>query len=139
MILQVDPGSPIPPFEQIRAQVRAMAESGVLAAGTQLPPIRQLAGDLGLASGTVARAYRELDHDGIVISRGRHGTVVAARPAAPDPRINEARVAAAADAFAATAHHTGADVEHALAAVQAAFARLRAGTPPPPAAPGGLR
>ena len=45
--------------------------------GTRLPSIRQLAGDLGLAGGTVARAYRELEQEGVVATRGRHGTVVA--------------------------------------------------------------
>ena len=124
MILQVDPSSPIPPYEQIRAQVQAMAESGVLAPGTRLPPIRQLAGDLGLAGGTVARAYRELEHEGIVVGRGRHGTVVTARVEAPDPKANQGRLDAAAETFATTARHAGIDVENAVTAVRAAFGRL---------------
>ena len=55
MNLQVDTSSPIPPYEQIRAQIQAMVTSGALGAGTRLPPIRQLAGDLGLATNTVGR------------------------------------------------------------------------------------
>jgi len=124
MILQVDPTSAVPPYEQVRSQVTAMAESGVLPPGTRLPPIRQLAGDLGLAGGTVARAYRELEQDGVVVARGRHGTIIAPRPTAPDPRQSEARVRAAAEAFAATAHHAGADIDSAVAAVHAAFTHL---------------
>ena len=82
MILRVDSSSPVPPYEQIRAQVGAMVDAGVLAPGARLPSIRQLAGDLGLAGGTVARAYRELEQEGVVATRGRHGTVVAERSVA---------------------------------------------------------
>lgn len=76
VILDLATDSPVPPYEQLRAQIITMVASGVLATGSRLPPIRQLAGDLGIASGTVARAYRELERDGVVVSRGRHGTYV---------------------------------------------------------------
>jgi DNA-binding transcriptional regulator YhcF (GntR family) len=79
MIIEVDPASPTPPYEQIRAQIATMVEAGALPAGTQLPTIRQLAADLGLAANTVARAYRELEVQGLVVSRVRHGTTVASR------------------------------------------------------------
>ncbi|MEJ7583038.1 MAG: GntR family transcriptional regulator [Acidimicrobiales bacterium] len=124
MILRVDASSPMPPYEQIRGQVASMVQAGVLAAGSRLPPIRQLAGDLGLAGGTVARAYRELEQDGIVVTRGRHGTVVADRPLRVDPTVRRARLADAARVYAATAHHTGADVGQAVAALRTAFERL---------------
>jgi DNA-binding transcriptional regulator YhcF (GntR family) len=75
-MLSVDPDSPVPPYAQIVDQVRALAQAGVLEGGTRLPPIRQLAGDLGLAGGTVARAYRELEAEGVVATKGRHGTIV---------------------------------------------------------------
>jgi GntR family transcriptional regulator len=74
VILRVDPGSAVPPYEQIRTQVATMAATGVLPVGTRLPPIRQLARDLGLAGGTVARAYRELEAAGVIVTRGRHGS-----------------------------------------------------------------
>ena len=66
MILEVDPRSAVPPYEQLRQQVTALVRAEVLTTGTRLPAIRQLANDLGLAGGTVARAYRELESDGIV-------------------------------------------------------------------------
>lgn len=97
MILHVRNDSPVPPYEQVRAQIATMVASGVLAPGARLPTIRQLAGDLGLAGGTVTRAYRELERDGVIAGRGRHGTFVRDRPAAasahaPDPgrRLEEA-------------------------------------------------
>src|SRR4051794_31810148 len=76
MILEVDLASAVPPYEQIRAQVTALVRAGALEAGARLPPIRQLAAALGVASGTVARAYRELESDGVVATRGRNGTTV---------------------------------------------------------------
>lgn len=72
----VDPGSPEPPYEQVRRQVAEAVVTGRLVPGTRLPPVRRLAGDLGLAANTVARAYRELEQAGLVETRGRGGTIV---------------------------------------------------------------
>lgn len=120
MILTVDPGSAIPPYEQIRAQIEAMVATGTLAAGARLPPIRQLAHDLGLAGGTVARAYSELEQAGHVVSRRRTGTVVAdgvVQPAAERRR----RLAQAAEQYARTAALLGAAVDDAQDAVRRAL------------------
>jgi DNA-binding transcriptional regulator YhcF (GntR family) len=76
VILRVDGESATPPYEQIREQIAALVRAGVLAPGHRLPSIRQLANDLQVAGGTVARAYRELEAEGIVATRGRHGTSV---------------------------------------------------------------
>ena len=67
---------PDPPYRQIRAQIATQVDSGRLGAGTRLPSVRALAEELGVASNTVARAYRELEHSGVVTTRGRNGTVV---------------------------------------------------------------
>ena len=80
-MLTVDPDSPVPPYEQVRAGIAAAAAAGDLPAGHRLPPVRQLAADLGLAANTVARAYRELEQAGLVETRGRNGTVITARAA----------------------------------------------------------
>jgi DNA-binding transcriptional regulator YhcF (GntR family) len=120
VIIRVDPGSPTPPYEQIRAQVATMIEAGTLPPGTQLPPIRQLAADLGLATNTVARAYRELELEGFVTSRVRHGTTVAARPALGRGEIRR-RVDEAAQAYAAIARQLGVDADEAAARLHAAY------------------
>ena len=86
MIVAVDPGSPVPPFEQVRAQIAAAIEGGELRAEERLPTVRQLAADLRLAVNTVARAYRELEAAGQVESRGRNGTFVAGPPSEPRRR-----------------------------------------------------
>ena len=77
---RVDHTSAEPPFEQVRRQIAAQAASGELASGTRLPTVRALAAEVGLAVNTVARVYRELEADGIVVTEGRRGTFV--RPSA---------------------------------------------------------
>ncbi|MBT2547427.1 GntR family transcriptional regulator [Arthrobacter sp. ISL-65] len=83
--ISVDLGSPTPPYEQIRLQVSALVAAGGLTAGTRLPAVRSLAADLGLAAGTVARAYRELEQSGLIETRRRNGTVVVGLPAYGSP------------------------------------------------------
>lgn len=73
----VDLSSALPPYEQIRAQVSALVVSGDLGPGDRLPPVRTLASELGVAPGTVGRAYKELERAGMVETRGRSGTVIA--------------------------------------------------------------
>lgn len=91
MMLSVDPRSAVPPFEQIRVQVLALIHLGTLKPETRLPTVRKLAADLGLAPNTVARAYRELELNGAIETRGRHGTFVSAHD---DPVHRQARKAA---------------------------------------------
>jgi len=76
--LRVTITDPTPPYEQLRRQLVDLIEGGVLADGDRLPPLRQLAADLGLAVGTVARTYRELEAAGLIASRRRAGTRVRA-------------------------------------------------------------
>ena len=87
-----DPSADEPPFEQLRSQVARRAASGDLPAGAKLPTVRALAAELGLATNTVARAYRELEADGVVVTEGRRGTFVATTEAASS---RDARDAAA--------------------------------------------
>ncbi len=75
--LTIDPHAPHPPFEQLRRQLVTQIMTRQLPAGTKLPPVRRLAADLALAPNTVARAYRELEAEGYLITQGRNGTVVA--------------------------------------------------------------
>ncbi len=77
----VDLNAALPPYAQIRTQISSLISLGELPAGSKLPTVRALATDLGVASGTVARAYKELEADGLVTSRRRAGTVVNSVPA----------------------------------------------------------
>jgi DNA-binding transcriptional regulator YhcF (GntR family) len=82
VIVRVDPTSPLPAYEQLRAQIAGLVVDGRLPVGAQLPTIRQLATDLDLAKDTVARAYEVLERDGLVERHGRRGTTVADRTSA---------------------------------------------------------
>jgi DNA-binding transcriptional regulator YhcF (GntR family) len=115
MMLVVDPRSPTPPYEQVRAQVADLVHRGELAPGTRLPTVRRLADDLGLAPNTVARAYRELEQAGVVETRGRHGTYVAARDE------TSARAAEAAAEYAARVRELGVPPEEGLRLARAAL------------------
>ncbi|CAN5258431.1 GntR family transcriptional regulator [soil metagenome] len=119
MILEIDDRSAVPPYEQLRQQITALVRAGVLTSGTRLPAIRQLANDLELAGGTVARSYRELENDGIVTTHGRHGTMVAA---VEPGRSASAPLLTSARRFATDARRLDASVEDAIAALRAAFA-----------------
>ncbi len=72
MIFRLNPSSGIPLYLQLMEQVKHAVETGALGDGDQLPTIRKLAEDLVMNPNTVVRAYRELEHEGIV--ELRHGT-----------------------------------------------------------------
>ncbi|MCJ1703667.1 MULTISPECIES: GntR family transcriptional regulator [unclassified Rathayibacter] len=114
--LRLEPG-PRAPFEQIREGITAQVAAGSLLVGTRLPAVRTLAEELGVAPGTVARAYKELEAAGIVETRGRAGTVVSG---GVDSVEHELQLAAGA--YAARARALGATPERAL---QVAAAALR--------------
>ncbi|MER7008977.1 GntR family transcriptional regulator [Dactylosporangium sp. NPDC000555] len=119
--LTVVTDDPTPPYEQLRRQLIELVRFGVLAPGDRLPPLRQLAADLGLAVGTVARTYRELETAGIVVSRRGGGTrVAAAPPFRPDPA--EA-LRDHATAFVREARLLGADDDQIVSAVARALGR----------------
>ncbi|TVT11125.1 GntR family transcriptional regulator [Amycolatopsis bartoniae] len=118
MRVVVDTASGVAPWRQVRDQIVRLAQAGTLRPGTRLPPIRQLARDLGLAAGTVARAYRELETEGWVSTGGARGTVIA-EPASPPDQT--ALLREAASRYAAFARELGADADAAAEAVRAAY------------------
>ena len=128
----------------MRRWIAEAAATGRLPAGYRLPPVRALATRLHLAANTVARAYRELEEAGIVVTAGRAGTTVAAPDAAA------ARVSDAAGALVRAAYAAGLDRDAVTAMLDAAWTAVgaggeRGGTPGgspsgPPAGPlGGTR
>ncbi|MGW2826250.1 GntR family transcriptional regulator [Streptomyces sp. NPDC001443] len=122
--IRVDTTSQVPPYAQIRAQLGALIVTGGLAEGDRLPTVRQLAMDLGLAPGTVARAYRELEAAELIRTRRGAGSRVAAPPAGP-ARPNAAQLATLARDFTSSARALGADTEAIVAAVREALGPVR--------------
>ena len=112
----ISSSSAVPPFEQLRAQVLDAVTAGELAPGTRLPTVRRLAEQLGIAAGTVARAYRELEASGVIETRGRNGTFVSPHG---DAAHREAQ--RAATVFADQIRALRIDTEEALALVSAAL------------------
>jgi GntR family transcriptional regulator len=123
VIITVDVDSGVPPYEQMRGQIARMIGAGVLAPGTRLPTIAQLANDLQVAPGTVARAYKELERDRLVASRRRTGTVVADHPPVTATRGIREELDAAAERFVVEIRQLGADPDDAVARVRALLLR----------------
>lgn len=118
--VRVDTTSQVPPYEQIRAQLAALIRIGRLAEGERLPTVRQLAADLGLAPGTVARAYRELEAAELIRTRRGAGTRVAVLPS--EPHAHDAdQLATLARDFTSAARSLGAGTEDILTAVRDAL------------------
>ena len=66
MIFRLNPSSGVPLYFQLMEQIKHAVETGALRAGDQLPTIRKMAEDLVMNPNTVVRAYRELEHQGVV-------------------------------------------------------------------------
>lgn len=121
----LDTESLIPPYEQLRSQIATLIASGALHPEDRLPAIRQLAADLGIASGTVARAYRELETLGLVRAR-RRGTFVrvdAPQKTSESAQAIEGSLVRAAEAFALTAWQLRVSPKQALATVRETLTR----------------
>jgi DNA-binding transcriptional regulator YhcF (GntR family) len=115
-MIVIDADSPVPPFEQLRAQLARQIQDRTLAVGFRLPTIRRLAADLGLAINTVGRAYRELEEAGLIETWGRAGSFVSAAGEEARERARQA----AAD-YAAVVASVGIDESEALCIVEAAL------------------
>jgi GntR family transcriptional regulator len=115
-MISVDTESPVPPFEQIRTQLTDHIRSGQLGIGQRLPSIRQLAGDLRVATGTVARAYTELETAGLIETSRATGARVRA-----DQTINNT-VQRAASKFVQAALRNSLTLDDALSAIRSEWA-----------------
>ena len=123
MILSVDPSRALPVYEQVREQIRRMVAAGTLQPGTRLPTIRQLAADLGLAKGTIERAYELLENDTVIQRHGRSGSYVA-EVVHSTARERTVGLEAAAEALVIVARQLGATEAAALNAVRSVWQNL---------------
>jgi DNA-binding transcriptional regulator YhcF (GntR family) len=123
MILSVDPSRALPVYEQVREQIRRMVAAGTLQPGARLPTIRQLAADLGLAKGTIERAYELLEGDAVIERHGRSGTYVAEVRTATAGEV-ATDLDAVAESLVIAARQLGADEEAAVRAVRRVWAQL---------------
>lgn len=112
--ISITPGGS--PAEQIRDQIRGLIATDQLAAGERLPSVRQLAEDLAVAPGTVAKAYRVLEQEGLLQTRIGGGTRVSAT-ATRTPRAVTER----ARALAQTGRAADLTVEHVVQVLRAVW------------------
>lgn len=114
--LDIDHDGTPAPFEQLRLQLAAQISDERLTVGTKLPTVRAMAAHLDLAVNTVARSYRELESAGLIVTKGRAGTFVAAGGNRTRHRAQQA-----AQKYVATVHDLGLEPAEALKIVRAAF------------------
>lgn len=126
--LRVVTTDPTPPFEQVRRQLAELIAAGGMRPGERLPPVRQLAGDLGLAVGTVARAFRELEVAGLVVTRRGGGTRVAPDAVPVEGATSGADLARLATGYVRSTRALGATDGELLAAVAGAIRATTSGT-----------
>lgn len=91
-LLSILPGVPEPIYQQIAAQLRRLVMSGRLAAGEELPSVREVAGHHAINPMTVSRAYSQLEAEGVLERRRGKGMVVAEsrrRPLSDERRMQE--------------------------------------------------
>jgi len=98
MLLRPNPSSGVPIYLQLMEQVKHHIETGALRPGEQLPGIRPLAEELVINPNTVAKAYRELEHEGVIELRHGAGAFVSsngrAKKATDKRRAGQTQVAA---------------------------------------------
>ncbi|MGA8533030.1 MAG: GntR family transcriptional regulator [Candidatus Tumulicola sp.] len=105
--LVVDESLETRPSRQIVEQIRSAIERRELQPDMPLPPVRQLAGDLGVAPNTVARAYAELQADGWLVADGRRGTRVASEIARPNEQQRAHTLRETIERFVLSLQHRG--------------------------------
>ena len=93
MLFRPNPATGVPIYLQLMEQVKHAIETGALRPGEQLPGIRPLAEELVINPNTVARAYRELEHEGVIELRHGAGAFVSAntRPKKQTDRLRTAQ------------------------------------------------
>ena len=92
-VFVVNPQLDIPIYRQLVDATRAAVKNGTLAPHTQLPTVQELADRLGVAKGTVKRAYDELDREGLVEKVQGRGTFVRYQPASSESNRQQAMAA----------------------------------------------
>jgi len=107
---RVDGRSVVPPYLQIVQQVRQALRMGLLDVGDRLPGVREVVAATAVNQNTVLKAYRELEHGGLVEARPGYGTFVLKRPPGPPPDTH-ARLGRSLSRWVREAREAGLDDE----------------------------
>lgn len=125
MVITLDNRSPEPIFEQIAFAVKEGVARGDLAAGEQLPSVRELAQELSVNPNTVVRAYELLTREGVVVRRQGAGCFVTGRTSALDGRHRRRQLGELASRAVTEAFHLGFEADDVRAAVEQALSTVR--------------
>lgn len=107
MLPVIDPKSGVPLYIQIQEGIKALIVKGAYPPGEQLPTVRQLAVDLRINSNTVARAYSELEREGIISTHQGRGTFVCGLPEMLEEEVKEQQIDTLLERFLADAYLLG--------------------------------
>ncbi len=107
---RLDARSGVSPYLQIVQQVRHAVRLGMLRPGDRLPTVKEVVGSLAINPNTVSKAYRELEHEGLVRGRPGLGTFVQESVGGPPPR-NHAAIRRGLDRWLQGAFAAGLDLE----------------------------
>jgi GntR family transcriptional regulator len=105
MFLKIDPRSSIPIYAQIIDQIKLQSASGKLRQGDRIPTVRDLATDLRINPNTVAKAYRDLEKEGILEGRPGQGSFIACRDSGLSPDAKRKLLARAMEPPLVQAYH----------------------------------
>lgn len=114
MWLHIDPSSGTPIYRQIVDQVRQAVSSGVLRPGDRLPSVREMAVELAVNPNTIAKAYQELERDGVIETPRGKGSYVADRDHTLAPAERERQFTEAADRLVVDAYRLRISTEDAV-------------------------
>jgi len=114
----LDPRSGVATYLQIVQQVKEALRLGTIDVGDQLPTVREVVADLAVNPNTVAKAYRDLEHEGLVVARQGRGTFVASTLAPASLRHHD-ELRAGLERWLASAEAAGLDEESIRALISA--------------------
>jgi DNA-binding transcriptional regulator YhcF (GntR family) len=115
----LDPRSGVATYVQIVQQVKEALRLGTIEVGDQLPTVRDVVADLAINPNTVAKAYRELEREGLVVARQGRGTFVASTLAAAASLRHYGALRAELEGWLAAAETAGLDEESIRALISA--------------------
>lgn len=107
MLPTINPKSGVPLYIQIKEEIKVLIIKGAYPPGEQLPTVRQLAVDLRINSNTVARAYSELEREGVISTHQGKGTFVCSLPDSFESQVKEQQIDALLERLLADAYSLG--------------------------------
>lgn len=124
MLPAIDPKSGVPLYIQLQEEIKALIVKGAYPPGEQLPTVRQLAVDLRINSNTVARAYSELEREGIISTHQGRGTFVCGLPEIIKSEVKEQQLDGLLERLLADAYVLGYQAQEVFSRLEQKIKRI---------------